>query len=168
MLKERIERDLKESLKERREIELSVLRMLKAGLVNKEKEKRYNISKEKPEFNVSDLEKESLLSDEEIISFILSEIKKGKKAILDFEKGKREDLVEKEKKEIDILKTYLPKQLSEEEVMKISKEAVEKTGAKDIKDMGRVMAEIMLKTKGKADNSLVSKIVKEMLCHDRD
>ena len=168
MLKERIERDLKESLKERREIELSVLRMLKAGLVNKEKEKRYNISKEKPELNVSDLDKESLLSDEEIISFILSEIKKGKKAILDFKKGKREDLVEKEKKEIDILKTYLPKQLSEEEVMKISKEAVEKTGAKDIKDMGRVMAEIMLKTKGKADNSLVSKIVKEMLCHGRD
>jgi len=168
MLKERIERDLKESLKERREIELSVLRMLKSGLVNKEKEKRYNISKEKPELNASDLDQKSLLSDEEIISFILSESKKGKKAILDFEKGKREDLVEKEKKEIDILKTYLPKQLSEEEVMKISKEAVEKTGAKDIKDMGRVMAEIMLKTKGKADNSLVSKIVKEMLCHDRD
>ncbi len=168
MLKEKIERDLKESLKERREIELSVLRMLKAGLVNKEKEKRYNISKEKPELNASDLDKESLLSDEEIISFILSEIKKGKKAILDFEKGKREDLVKKEKKEIDILKTYLPKQLSEEEVIKIIKEAVEKTGAKDIKDMGKVMAEIMLKTKGKADNSLVSKIVKEMLCHDRD
>ncbi len=168
MLKERIERDLKESLKERREIELSVLRMLKAGLVNKEKEKRYNISKEKPELNASDLDKESLLSDEEIISFILSEIKKGKKAILDFEKGKREDLVEKEKKEIDILKIYLPQQLSEEEVVKISKEAVEKTGAKDIKDMGRVMAEIILKTKGRADNSLVSKIVKEMLCHDRD
>jgi uncharacterized protein YqeY len=168
MLKEKIERDLKESLKERREIELSVLRMLKAGLVNKEKEKRYNISREKPESNASDLDKESLLSDEEIISFILSEIKKGKKAILDFEKGKREDLVEKEKKEIDILKAYLPQQLSEEEVIKIIKEAVEKTGAKDIKDIGKVMAEIMLKTKGKADNSLVSKIVKEMLCHDRD
>ena len=167
MLKEKIERDLKEALKESRKIELSVLRMLKTGLVNKEKEKRYSISKEKPGLDASGLDKESLLSDEEVISFILSEIKKGKKAILDFEKGKREDLIEKEKKEIDILKTYLPQQLLEEEVIKIIKEAIEKIGAKDIKDMGKVMAEVMLKTKGKADNSLVSKIVKERLCHDR-
>ncbi len=166
MLKEKIETDFKQAMKERKEIEISVLRMLRADILNKEKEKRYNLSKEKPELTEEELEKESSLTDEEILQVILSKIKKSKEAILSFEKGEREDLVKKEKEEIEVLKRYLPEQLSEEEIKKMAREVIEEIDAKDIKDMGRVMSNLMPKIKGRADGSLVSKIVKEMLSYD--
>ena len=159
-LKEKIEEDLKRAMKERKEREISVLKLLKDAIFKKEKEKRYKIfGKVKEE----ELEKESQLSDEEIIEVIFSEIKKRKEAILEFEKGKREDLVKKEKEEIEVLKKYLPEQLSEKEIEKLAKEIIEKIGAKDVKDMGRVMKELMAKVKGRVDGALVSKIVKELL-----
>jgi uncharacterized protein YqeY len=162
-LKEKIQQDLTTSLKEKKELELSVLRMLNAAIVNKEKTKRYKISKEKPDLKESGLEKESGLSDEEVMEVISSEVKKRNEAALEFEKGKRQELAEKEKKEAKILEQYLPEQLPEEEIMKMAKEAVEKTAAKEMKDMGRVMAELMPKVKGRADGGLISKIVKELL-----
>jgi uncharacterized protein YqeY len=162
-LKEKIQNDLREAVKKKEELEALVLRSLLAAIFNKEKEKRYRISKEKPEFATEELEKESQLIDEEVIEVISSEVKKRKEAILEFEKGKREDLVKKEKAELEILEKYLPEQLSEEEIKKFAKEAIEKTGAKEIKDMGKVMAELMPKVKGKADGALVSKTVKELL-----
>jgi len=162
-LKEKIEEDLKSALKKGQRIEVSALRMLKAAIFNKEKEKRYKISKEKPEAEEKELEKESQLTDEEVIEVISSEIKKRKEAILEFEKGKREDLVKKEKAEMEILQKYLPEQLSEEEIKKLAKETIEKVGAKEPKDMGRVMAELMPQVKGRAEGSVVSKIVKELL-----
>ncbi len=163
MLKEQIREDLNSALKEKKELEVSVLRMLNAAIVNREKEKRYKTSKEKPELTEKDLEKESWLIDGEILDVISSEIKKRKEALLLFEKGKRQDLVEKEKKEIEILKKYLPEQISEEELKKLAKEVIEKVGATEPKDMGKVMAELMPKVKGRAEGSLVSKIVKELL-----
>lgn len=162
-LKQKIQEDLKTALKEKKELELSVLRMLNAAITNKEKEKRYKQGKEKPEMSEEELEKESQLTNDEAIEVISSEIKKRKEAISGFEKGKREDLVDKERKEFEILKKYLPEQIPEEEVKKLAKEAVEKVGAKDIKDMGKVMAELMPKIKGKADGGLVSKIIRELL-----
>jgi uncharacterized protein YqeY len=162
-LKEKIDEDLKMAMKEKKEREVSTLRLLKAAIFDREKEKRYKISKEKEGLKEEELEKESQLSDEEIIEVIHSEIKKRKEAILEFEKGKREDLVKKEKEEIEILKNYLPEQLSEKEIEKLAKEIIEKVGAKDIKDMGKVMKELMPKVKGRADGTLVSKIVKELL-----
>jgi uncharacterized protein YqeY len=162
-LKEKIDEDLKRAMKEKKEREVSTLRLLKAAIFNREKEKRYKISKEKEELKEEELEKESQLSDEEIIEVIHSEIKKRKEAILEFEKGKREDLVKKEKEEIEILKNYLPEQLSEKEIEKLAKEVIEKVGAKDIKDMGKVMKELMPKVKGRTDGALVSKIVKELI-----
>jgi len=161
MLKEKIEKDFKEALLKRNEREISTLRMLKAAIVEQEKEKRYKKSQEKG--TEADLEKESALSDEEIIKLILREIKKRKEAILEFEKGKRKDLVEKETQEIEILKRYLPEMLSEEEIKKMAKETIEKVRAKNIKDMGRVMKELMPKIQGKAEPSLVSQIVKSLL-----
>jgi len=163
MLKVKIREDFKKFLKEKKEIEVSTLRMLNAAIFNREKEKRYKLSKEKPELKEKDLEKESQLTDEEIVQVIFSEVKKRKEAILLFEKGKREDLAKKEKKEMEILKKYLPKQLSEEEIKKIAQEVIKKIGAKEPKDIGRVMGALMPKVKGKADGSLVSKIVKELL-----
>jgi len=163
MLKEKIEEDFQKALKEKNEEEVSVLRVLRAEMVNKEKEKRHQKSKENPGLALEELEKESQLTDEELVSLIASEVKKRKEAVLEFEKGKRGDLVEKEKKEIEILKRYLPEQLSEEEIKKLVKETIQRLGAKSLKDMGRVMGEIMPKIKGRAEGEIVSKIVREEL-----
>jgi hypothetical protein len=163
MLKEKIKSDLKEGLKARREIEVSTLRMVLASILNKEKEKRYKIFKEKPEFKETELEKESELTDEEIIQVLFSEQKKRKEAILEFGKGKRQDLVEKETKEMEILEKYLPEQPSEQELKKMAMEAISQAGAKELKDMGKVMANLMPKLKGKVQGGQVSEIVKSLL-----
>lgn len=162
-VKEKIQNDLRQALKEKKEIKLSVLRLLISAINNKEIEKRTKTWKERPELLIEELEKESQLNDNEIIEVISSEIKKRKEAILEFEKGGREDLVKKEKAEMEILAKYLPEQLSEEEIKKLAKEAIEKVGAKEPKDLGKVIQELIPKVKGRADGSLVSKIVKELL-----
>jgi uncharacterized protein YqeY len=107
------------------------------------------------------------LTDEGVIEIVFSEIKKRKESIIEFEKGKRENLVKKEKEEIEILKNYLPEQLSEKEIEEAAREVIEKMGAKDIKDMGKVMGGLMPKLKGKAESALISRIVKDLLSsHD--
>lgn len=162
-LKERIQENLKSALKGKRELELSVLRMLSSAVSNKETEKRTKIWKEKPDFATDDLEKESKLQDEEIFDVIFSEIKKRKESVELFDKGGRKELADKERKEAEILQKYLPEQMSEDEIKKLVAEVIVKTGAKEIKDMGKVMGELTPKLKGKADMGLVSKIVKESL-----
>jgi uncharacterized protein YqeY len=162
-LKVKIQDDLELALKGKREINLSALRMLLAAISNKETNKRTEAWKEKPELSAEDLKKESQLTDEEIFKVISSEIKKRKEAIGLYEKGNRPNLAEKEKKEIEVLQSYLPKQMPEEEIRKMAEEAIKKVGAKETKDMGKVMKELIPQVKDKADNSLVSKIVKELL-----
>jgi len=162
-LKLKIQDDSKAALKEKREIELSVLRMLSAAISNKEIDKRTKAWKEKPELSAEELGKESQLTEEEISKIISSEIKKRKEAVDLYKKGNRMELAGKESKEIEILQSYLPEQLSVEEIKKIAKEMVEKTGAKEMKDMGRVMKELMPEVKDRADSGLISKIVKELL-----
>lgn len=162
-LKEQIQKDLIEAMKSKDELTSSVLRMLLAAVLNKEKEKRYKLGKEKPDLKEEDLEKESQLTDEEITEVFLAEVKKRKEAAVDYEKGDRKELAEKEKKEAEILQKYLPEQLSEEEVKKLVKVAIEKTGATSPKEMGKVMAELMPHVKGKADGGLISKLVKDLL-----
>jgi len=174
MLKGKIQSDLLAAVKKREEFNSSVLRLLLAAILNKEKEKRYKISQGKKEFKEEELEKESQLTDEEVIGVISSEIKKKREAIFLFAKGLQPtlrpsrkkhivDLVEKEKKAIETWQKYLPEQLSEEEIRKLAREAIKKTGAKEPKDMGKVMAELMPQVKGRAEGNLVSKIVKELL-----
>ena len=153
MPKQKIQEDLNSSLKEKRELEVSVLRMVLAAILNKEKEKRFKSGKTE----------EIPLTEEEIIDVISSEIKKRREAIELYTRGVRPELAEKEKKEMEILQKYLPEQLPEEEIKKLVKVAIDKVGAKEIKDMGKVMAELMPQVKGRADGSLVSKIVKELL-----
>lgn len=170
--KERILQDLNIAIKGKKELETLVLRQLSAAFLNKEKEKRYRIFKEKSK-EKTELVKETKVSspafanarltDEEMVEVISFEAKKRKEAILEFEKGKRQDLVEKEKKELVILQKYLPEQLSEEEIKKLAKEVIKKVGAKEQKDIGKVMAEMMPQVKDKADGGLVSKTVKELL-----
>lgn len=162
-LKEKIQKDLTQAIKNKEELKSSVLRMLSAVILNREKEKRYKISKEKPEISEENLVKETQLGNEEVIEVISSEVKKRKEAVGEYEKGGRSDLAEKEKKELEILQQYLPEQLSEEEIKKLAKKAIDKAGATEPKDMGKVMAELMPQVKGRAEGSLVSKIVKELL-----
>src|SRR6056297_2291106 len=156
MLKEKIKKDFKKAFKNKEKGKVSVLKMLKTDITKKEKNKRYQLNKEK-DLNEEELAKESSLTDEEIYSVINSKIKQSKKSIEEFEKGDRQDLVKKEKKEIKILKKYLPEQLSEEELTKIIKKTIDQLGAKGMQDMGKVMPKVMEKVKGKAPGSKVSK-----------
>ena len=163
MLKQRVQGSANDALKAGDQFLVGTLRMLLASIITKEKEKRYKTSKEKPDATEEQLSKESELTDEQIIEVISSEIKKRKDAIVLYEKGNRPELADREKKEIEILKKYLPEQLSEVQLKKLIEESINKTGAKEIKDMGRIMADLMPKVKGKADNSEISKIIKELL-----
>ncbi len=151
--KKKIKEDLNLSLKEEKSLEVSVLRQVLAAVLNKEKEKKFQ-TKEK-----GDLE----LAEEELIEVISSEAKKRKESIEAFEKGKRKDLAEKEKKELQVLEKYLPEQLSQQEIIQLVKDAIKKSKAEDIKEMGKIMAEIMPQIKGRADGGSVSKIVRDLL-----
>ena len=161
MLKEKIQSDLKESLKAGDSFKRLTLSTLFAAITNKEKEKRLKLSKEIKDS--AELESKSLLADEEIIEVTGSEIKKRKEAREQYEKGNRPELAKKEEDEIKILAQYMPEQMSEEELLKIIREAIEQTGAKEIKDMGRVMNEVIARVKGQAEGSRVSALVKKEL-----
>ncbi len=162
-LKQEIRDSLDKALKEGDGIARSTLGLLLAAISNREKEKRYKISKEESGLSEEKLTEKSILSNEELLEIISSEAKKRKEAILGYEKGGREDSVKKEKAELEILEKYLPEQLSEEEIKKMVKEIIEKSGTSEMKDMGKVMSEIMPKVKGRADGNLVSGIVKKLL-----
>lgn len=163
MIKQRIQEDVTESLKQGNSEVVGVLRMALASITSKEKEKRYKISKENDNVKEEELIQSSALVDDEVIGVLSSEIKKRKDAVVLYEKGDREELADKEKREIEILKKYLPEQLSKDELKKLIEETMHKVGAKETKDMGKVMAELMPKVKGKADNSEISKIIKDIL-----
>ncbi|MBI1866661.1 MAG: GatB/YqeY domain-containing protein [Candidatus Staskawiczbacteria bacterium] len=162
-IKQQIQDNAKEFLKSGDNVASDALRMVLAAIISKEKEKRYKVSKDKPDLKEENLIKESELTNDEVINTLSSEIKKRKDAIVLYEKGNRPELADKEKREIEILQKYLPEQLSEVELKKIIEESINKTGAKEMKDMGKVMADLMPKVKGKADSSEISKIVKEIL-----
>ncbi len=163
MLIDEIKKDLLSFQKEKKETAVSTLRLLLSAIVNKEKDKRLKIAEANPNFSEEELIKGSVLTDEEITAVVSSEVKKRRDSIAAFEKGKRQDLAEKEKEELDILKKYLPEEMSEEEIRKLIKQAIIKTKAQGMKDIGLVMKEIVPQTKGRADGNLVAKIVKEEL-----
>ncbi|MBX4201098.1 GatB/YqeY domain-containing protein [Candidatus Parcubacteria bacterium] len=163
MLKQQIQEEVKNALRAGDQFTCGVLRMAISVMGTKEKEKRYKILKEKPDMKEEDAVKESALSDEEVTNAIVSEIKKRKDAIALYKKGGRPELAENEKKEIAVLQKYLPEQLPQEELKKLVEESVKKTGATSMKDMGKIMADLMPKVKGKADNSEISNIIKELL-----
>lgn len=152
-LREEIQADARQAMKEKDELRSSVLRLLAAELDEKEREKRYKLGRQE------DIQ----LSDEEVLEAICHEAKKRKEAIVGFEKGGRIESAEKEKQELEILQKYLPEQLSEEEVKELTAEAIKESGVETIHDMGKVMKALMPKVKGKADGGLVSRIVKELL-----
>ncbi|MCK9393746.1 MAG: GatB/YqeY domain-containing protein [Candidatus Paceibacterota bacterium] len=163
MLSEQIKEDLITAQKAKDEKIVSCLRMLKAAITNKEIEKRVKLIEANQNLSEEDLAIQSKLIDEEILEVISQEVKKRRDSIVSFEKGGRFDLVEGEKAELDILKKYMPAELSEEEIRILVKDVIENVGAKDINDIGIVMKEIVPKTKGKSDGNLVGQIVRELL-----
>ena len=154
-LKEQIQKDFIEAFKAKEGEKTLVLKMLQAGIKNAEIEKKTKLAKKNEPFEE--------LTDEEILQVVSKEAKKRKDAIEIYEKGGREEQAEKEKSELEILSAYLPEQMPEEEIRKLAEDAVERSGASDIKEIGKVMAILMPQTKGKADGALVGKIVRELL-----
>jgi uncharacterized protein YqeY len=145
-LEERMDADLKEALKAKDAIRVSTLRMVKAAMKNLAIEKR--------------AEK---LEDMDAIGIISRQIKQHRDSIEQFAKGNRQDLVDKEKAELAILESYLPKQLPAEELKAIVRSAIESTGAKGRADMGKVMKAAMEEAKGAADGKMLSQMVSEEL-----
>ena len=148
MLKDKIQEDLKQAMLAKAEEKLSTIRMLKSAL------QYFEIQKGGAGYTASD---------EDVIDVVGREIKKRRESIEMFEKGNRQELADKESKEMEILKCYLPQQLTEEEVRKLIEDAILSTGASTIQDMGKVMAALMPATKGKAEGRMVSSIVREKL-----
>jgi hypothetical protein len=147
-LREKIPEDLKNALRNKNELELSVLRMLQAAIRNKEIE-----IKRGKEF----------LTDEEVIEVISGEVKRRKEAVSEYTKANRQELADKEKAEVDILMRYMPKQMGEEEIRLETRNVIDEVNALSLKDIGVVMKNIMPRLKGRADGSLVNRIVREEL-----
>ena len=158
-LKEKIKIEFKEAFKTKDELKLSVLKMLNSEITNAEISKRTKFAKSG---ETADLAARSILTDGEVLEVIGREIKKRKDAAEMYEKGNRKDLAAREKQEAEILYSYMPPQMTEEEIKNLAKKAKEKSGAKDQKETGKVMAILMPQVKGRADGARVNRIVKEL------
>lgn len=161
MLKEKLQKELNEALKAGDQLRRSVLGLLMTAIKNREVAKRTQLSKTITE--ISELEKQSQATDEEVLEVIASEVKKRREAIEQFKTGGREDLAQKEKSEMDILAVYLPEQASEEEIRAEVQKTIADLNAQGPKDMGRVIGQVMARLKGRAEGGTVSKITKELL-----
>jgi len=160
-LKEKINQDFKDAFKAKKELEVSVLRMLNSNVKNKEFEKRAKLSKGGAA--EAELEQQSQLTDEETLAVIGTEVKRRKDSIEQYKTGGRPELAAQEEAEIKILSVYLPEQMGEDEVRKIVQESVKEAGATGAQDLGKVMKVLMPKVKGRADGNLVNKLAKEEL-----
>ena len=146
-LKEKLLNDMKEAMKEKDVLRKNTVQSVRGAILQQEKDTMKEIG------------------EEQILDIIITEIKKRKDALADFEKGHRPDLIAAANAEIAILQTYLPAQLSEEELIALIRETIAEVSAVSMKDMGKVMGAITPKIKGRADNSKVSSIVKQCLAH---
>ncbi|VEF47750.1 GatB/Yqey domain-containing protein [Bacillus freudenreichii] len=145
-LLDRLNEDMKQAMKSKEKEKLSVIRMLKAALQN-EAIKQGN----------------KQLSEDEELTVLSREVKQRKDSLHEFEKAGREDLAQKVREELSIISYYMPEQLSDDEVVELVRKAIADTGASTKADMGKVMGALMPKVKGKADGTLVSKLVQRHL-----
>jgi uncharacterized protein YqeY len=145
-LLERLNHDMKQAMKNKEKDKLSVIRMVKASLQNEA-------------IKIGTKE----LSEEDELTVLSRVVKQRKDSLHEFDKAGRQDLVDKLQTELEIVQIYMPEQLSEEKLAEIVKETISEVGAKSKAEMGKVMAAIMPKVKGKADGSLVNKLVQQHL-----
>lgn len=144
-LGEKLVEEMNQAMKSNDKLRLSTIRMVRSAMKNKEIELRKK------------------LEDDEVVKVIQAMVRKGEESIEQFQAGGRVDLVEKEKKEIEILKSFLPQPLSQEEIVRIIEQSIQETQASSLKDIGKVMKSVMPKIGGKADGKLVNQLVKERL-----
>ena len=145
MLKEKLMEDLKKSMKEKDIVRKNVVQMVRAAILQIEKDKGIEVD------------------DNRILEIIAKEVKTRNDSLADFEKGGREDLVEQAKREIEILSEYLPKQLSKDELKEKVSKIIEEVGATSMKDMGIVMKEAKAQIGAAADGRSINEVVKELL-----
>ncbi len=145
-LKNTIQDELKKSMLAKNETRTSVLRMLKADIMK---------------FEVSGDRKEA--TDADILQLVQKGIKSRRDSAEQFRNGGREEQAAAEEKEIEVLMEFMPPQMDEQEILELAKAAIAETGAESKADMGKVMGALMPKVQGKADGTLVSKIVNELL-----
>jgi hypothetical protein len=144
-IRERLTVDLKDAMQAKDEIRLSTIRMARAEILYKDKEKGTEVS------------------EDQILRILQSMIKKGEEASQQYEKGGRPELASKERAEIEIIKVYLPAQMDEEEVREEAQTVINEVGAASMKDMGKVMGILTKKLVGRASGTMVSQTVKEIL-----
>ena len=144
-LKEQLSADLKTAMKDKDIIRKNVVQFVRAGILQIEKDKKIT------------------LDDDGVIEVIAKQLKQRRDSLPDYEKSGREDLINELKTEMDILMGYLPQQLTKDELTEIVAEAVKETGASSVKDMGKIMAFVMPKTKGRADGKVINEIARAIL-----
>jgi uncharacterized protein YqeY len=144
-LLERLNNDMKQAMKNKEKDKLSVIRMIKAAVQNETIKLGHD------------------LTDEDELTVLSRELKQRKDSLHEFEKAGREDLVEKLRTELTFVELYMPKQLSEDELSEIVKATISELGASSKSEMGKVMSAIIPKVKGRADGSLVNKLVQQHL-----
>ena len=144
-LKDKLMNDLKEAMRDKDIVRKDTVQMVRAAILQTEKDNK------------------TTLDDEKIIEVIAKELKRRRDVLPEYVKCGRQELIDKINKEIEVLLTYLPKQLTKEELLEIVKDAIKDTGATSMKDMGKVMGIVMPKIKGRADGKAVNECVKELL-----
>ena len=145
MLKEKLMEDLKESMKTKDTVRKNAVQMVRASILQIEKDKGIEVE------------------DEKIIDIIAKEVKTKKDALKDFEKAERQDLIDLTNREIEILQEYLPKQLSRDEVKAEVQKIISEIGATSMKDMGMVMKEAKSKMGASADGKTINEVAKELI-----
>ncbi|MEK7645507.1 MAG: GatB/YqeY domain-containing protein [Patescibacteria group bacterium] len=161
MLKDKLKQDMIAALKSGDANRRSLLGMVMASIKNKELEKRGRLIK-----TITDpvqLEAESQLSEQETLDVVASEVKRRRDSVAEFEKGGRPELAKSERAEAEVLMTYLPAQMSDDELRALVQKTITATGATDVKDIGKVMSALKPELKGAADGQRVSAMVKEEL-----
>ena len=146
-IKDLLTEDMKQAMKDKEsgKLRLSVIRMARANIKNIE------------------IDEKRELNDDEVLAVLVKEVKMRQDSLEEFAKAGRDELVEQAKQEIAILRKYLPEQLSDEELRALVEEAVAETGAAGPKDMGKVMAALMPKTRGRADGKRINTMVRDLL-----
>ena len=144
-LKEKLLSDMKEAMKSKDSLKLGTIRSVIAAVKNQE----------------IDLRKD--LDEEDVLTIVSREVKKKKKAASLYKKGRRPELEDKEIQEMKILQTYLPEQVSEEDLRQRIQQVIEETGAEGMKDFGKIMKTLVPEFKGKADNALIKELASEFL-----
>ena len=144
-IKDKLKDDLKTAMLEKDTVRKNVVQLIKAGVLQVEKDKKIT------------------LDDEGVLDVIAKQLKQRRDSLPDYEKSGRDDLIAQLKREMELLMEYLPAQLTHDELVEIIKDAIAGTGASEIKDMGKIMAAVMPKVKGRADGKEINAIARELL-----